>query len=297
MSEKNERPKPPARRTGGRTLGGAKKTTPPPPPPAAELTPEQFATEQAAARGEGRPTASEPQVQPAVSSVPIGVSTQDPTEMMAEVTQEPAAPPAHPRLQVAPSSPPQDPAASQPARPAFVASEAGTESSVASMEEQALGQTVAPAAKPPAPAAQPAPLAEHVSQHKESQDTGAALGVAHTAEVAIHSTVLPVTGAAAFPVSAGAANPQHEQQAGSDTAPSNGTSWEHGPGRPKDIPEAAVVLNQRIIARESLDSSVPAALKLKRRIKRFALDNELDHLPMGDIVSVALDEWLTTRGF
>jgi hypothetical protein len=70
-----------------------------------------------------------------------------------------------------------------------------------------------------------------------------------------------------------------------------------GSGRPKDIPETAVVLNQRIIARESLDSSVPTALKLKKRIKRFALDNELDHLPIGDIVSVALDEWLTARGF
>ncbi|MFE2708820.1 hypothetical protein [Streptomyces mirabilis] len=294
MSEKNERPKPPARRTSGRPLGGAKKTTPPPPPPTAELTPEQFATEQATAQGEGRPAASEPQAQPAVS---IGVSTQDPTEMMAEVAQEPAAPPAHPRVEAAPGSPVQDPAASQPARPAVVASEAGTESPVASMEWQALGQTVAPAAQPSAPTAQPTPLAEHVSQQGASQDTGAAPGVAHTAEVAIHSTVLPVMGAAAFPVSAGAANPQHEQQAGSDTAPSNGTSWEHGSGRPKDIPEAAVVLNQRIIARESLDSSVPAALKLKRRIKRFALDNELDHLPMGDIVSVALDEWLTTRGF
>ncbi|WP_369250588.1 hypothetical protein [Streptomyces sp. R41] len=294
MSEKNERPKPPARRTSGRPLGGAKKTTPPPPPPTAELTPEQFATEQATAPGEGRPAASEPQAQPAVS---IGVSTQDPTEMMAEVAQEPAAPPAHPRVEAAPGSPVQDPAASQPARPAVVASEAGTESPVASMEWQALGQTVAPAAQPSAPAAQPTPLAEHVSQQGASQDTGAAPGVAHTAEVAIHSTVLPVMGAAAFPVSAGAANPQHEQQAGSDTAPSNGTSWEHGSGHPKDIPEAAVVLNQRIIARESLDSSVPAALKLKRRIKRFALDNELDHLPMGDIVSVALDEWLTTRGF
>ncbi|GAA3784462.1 hypothetical protein GCM10023083_20630 [Streptomyces phyllanthi] len=36
-----------------------------------------------------------------------------------------------------------------------------------------------------------------------------------------------------------------------------------------------------IIARESLDSSVPAALKLKKRLKRFALDNALDHLPIG----------------
>ncbi|WP_327592661.1 hypothetical protein [Streptomyces chartreusis] len=83
----------------------------------------------------------------------------------------------------------------------------------------------------------------------------------------------------------------------SEAAPSDGTSRAPGPGRPKDIPETAVILNQRIIPRESLDSSVPTALKLKRRIKRFALDNELDHLPMGDIVAVALDEWLTTRGF
>jgi hypothetical protein len=51
--------------------------------------------------------------------------------------------------------------------------------------------------------------------------------------------------------------------------PSEGTPYAHGPGRPKDIPEVAAVLNQRIIARESLDSSVPAGLKLKKRIKRF----------------------------
>ncbi|MEU9340248.1 hypothetical protein AB0D74_03365 [Streptomyces sp. NPDC048278] len=88
-----------------------------------------------------------------------------------------------------------------------------------------------------------------------------------------------------------------EQDAQSQAAPSEGTPWAQGSGRPKDIPETAVVLNQRIIARESLDPSVPAALKLKKRIKRFALDNELDHLPSGDIVSVALDQWLTTRGF
>ncbi|MFJ9151635.1 hypothetical protein ACIRP7_27065 [Streptomyces sp. NPDC102270] len=90
---------------------------------------------------------------------------------------------------------------------------------------------------------------------------------------------------------------RQEQDVESQAAPSEGTPWAQGSGRPKDIPETAVVLNQRIIARESLDSSVPTALKLKKRIKRFALDNELDHLPIGDIVSVALDEWLTARGF
>jgi hypothetical protein len=88
-----------------------------------------------------------------------------------------------------------------------------------------------------------------------------------------------------------------EQNTRSEAAPSEGTPWAQGPGRPKDIPETAAVLNQRIIARESLDSSVPAELTLKRRLKRFALDNELDHLPIGDIVSVALDEWLTARAF
>ncbi|MGX1471463.1 UNVERIFIED_CONTAM: hypothetical protein RKD50_000271 [Streptomyces canus] len=50
-------------------------------------------------------------------------------------------------------------------------------------------------------------------------------------------------------------------------------------------------------SRASLDSSVPAALRLKKWIKRFASDNELDHLPIGDIVAVSLDERLTARGF
>ncbi|MFI6937611.1 hypothetical protein [Streptomyces sp. NPDC050287] len=101
--------------------------------------------------------------------------------------------------------------------------------------------------------------------------------------MAVPQAVLPPASSTAFPVSSGAPGPQYEQHVSSHAAPTNGTSWEQGPGRPKDIPEAAVVLNQRIIARESLDASVAAALKLKKRIKRFALDNELDHLPMGDI--------------
>lgn len=51
----SERMKPPARRTGRTLGGGAKKATPPPPPPAAELTPEQYAAEQAAAEGDSPP--------------------------------------------------------------------------------------------------------------------------------------------------------------------------------------------------------------------------------------------------
>ncbi|MGW0794821.1 hypothetical protein [Streptomyces sp. NPDC002692] len=73
MSEKNDRPKPPARRTGGRALGGAKKTAPPPPPPAAELTPEQFAAEQADPQGEGHPAVDEAEAQrPSTAPVETG---------------------------------------------------------------------------------------------------------------------------------------------------------------------------------------------------------------------------------
>ncbi|MFF4804425.1 hypothetical protein ACFY1U_39645 [Streptomyces sp. NPDC001351] len=115
--------------------------------------------------------------------------------------------------------------------------------------------------------------------------------------MAVRPIVPPVVASTAFPVRIEGPGSQPEQDNRSQEAPSEGTPHAHGPGRPKDIPEVAVVLNQRIIHRESLDSSVPAALKLKRRIKRFALDNELDHLPIGDIVAVAMDEWLTTRGF
>ncbi|MFE3030886.1 hypothetical protein ACFXKY_04495 [Streptomyces canus] len=253
MSDKNERPKPPARRTG-RTLGGARKAAPPP-PPAAELTPEQFAAEEAAALGDSRLPAGEPQVQPAPSTVPIGQSARGRTETAPEVAE----PSAQPTFEVTRSGPVPEPAASQPVRPAVVAPEAGAGAAGEPVEQQAL---------PVVPAA----------------------------EVAIRPAVPPMAGDTTFPMRTEGPGYQ-EQNARPQEAPSEGTPYAHGPGRPSDVPDVAVVLNQRIIARESLDSSVPAALKLKKRIKRFALDNELDHLPIGDIVSVALDEWLTARGF
>ncbi|WP_159056269.1 hypothetical protein [Streptomyces sp. DSM 15324] len=283
-----ERLKPPARRTGGRTLGGARKTTPPPPPPAAELTPEQYAAEQATAPGEGRPTVSEPQVQPAPSAVPSPEgSAQGRAEAMPEVAQTSAQPTAE-----APSGPVPEPAASQPVRPAVAATRAETEFAGQPVEQQV--SPVLPATEPAAPAIQPTQPAAPVVQHGTSAAPGSAWG----AEVALRPADSPTAaGGNGFPVRTDVPRAHQEQDAQSQAAPSEGTPWAQGSGRPKDIPETAVVLNQRIIARESLDSSVPAALKLKKRLKRFALDNELDHLPIGDIVSVALDEWLTTRGF
>ncbi|MBT2417383.1 hypothetical protein J7F01_20885 [Streptomyces sp. ISL-22] len=287
----SERMKPPARRTGRTLGGGAKKTTPPPPPPTAELTPEQFTAEQAADQGDVRPAASESHVQPAPSVVPIEESAQGQTETVPEASQTSA----RPSDEAAPSGAMQEPVTSQPVRLTVVAPEAREESTVDPAERQV--QPAVPAAEPAAAAGQPTQPAHPVAQQGPSHVTPAVPGAAPAAEVAVRAAVPPAAGGTAFPVRTDAPGTHREQDVRSEAAPSEGTPWAQGPGRPKDIPETAVVLNQRIITRESLDSSVPAALKLKKRIKRFALDNELDHLPIGDIVSVALDEWLTARGF
>ncbi|MET8243283.1 hypothetical protein ABZV31_01905 [Streptomyces sp. NPDC005202] len=286
----SERMKPPNRRTGRTLGGGAKKATPPPPPPTSELTPEQYAAEQATAQSEGHPTASEPHVQPAPPAVPAETSAQGQAEAVLEVAEAATQPP----VEVRPSRPVPEPAASQPVRPAVVAPE--TEKSAGEPMERQV-PPVAPAPESAAPALQPTQPPEPVAQHGPSRVTSAAFGAAPAAEVAIRSAVPPVAGGTAFPVRTEGPGAHQEQDVRSQETPSEATPYAHGPGRPKDIPEVAVVLNQRIITRESLDSSIPTALKLKKRIKRFALDNELDHLPIGDIVSVALDEWLTARGF
>ncbi|MEU6231334.1 hypothetical protein [Streptomyces sp. NPDC047042] len=257
MSEKNERPKPPARRTGGRALGGAKKTTPPPPPPVAELTPEQFAAEQATDQSEG-----------------VAVGT--------------------PRVQHAPPAAAFEAQAQDLAQTVDTA-EAGTDSADGLAERQP--PSVASAPQSGALGSQPAQSAELDGLHSPFHAASAVSGTAPTAEVAVRQAVPPAAASTAFPFRPEGPGPQQAQDTRPQEPPSEGAPYAHGPGRPENIPEAAVVLNQRIITRESLDSSVPAALKLKRRIKRFALDNELDHLPIGDIVSVALDEWLTARGF
>ncbi|MFF0190179.1 hypothetical protein [Streptomyces sp. NPDC005244] len=255
MSEKNDRPKPPTRRTGGRALGGAKKTAPP--PPAAELTPEQFAAEQATAQGEVV-GAGTPRVQHVPAAVAFEVAAQELTETVED-------------------------------------GEAGTESADRLAERQPPPAAAAP--RSGVLGSQPNQPAEPDGRDSPSHAAPAASGTAPTAEVAIRPAVTPAAAGTAFPFRPDGPAPHQAQDARAQEAPSEGAPYAHGPGRPENIPEAAAVLNQRIIMRESLDSSVPAALKLKKRIKRFALDNELDHLPIGDIVSVALDEWLTARGF
>ncbi|MDQ0948537.1 hypothetical protein QFZ24_002460 [Streptomyces phaeochromogenes] len=294
MSE-NQKLKPPARRSG-RVLGGtAKKTASPPPPPTAELTPEQYAVEQAAHQSERhRPADGETQAQSApVPAVGDGLA-QDRTETEPGMPQSSATPSVQSPDQVAASGPIPEQVSSEPSAVTEVAPHARLESAVGPARSEVRAQSAVPAA---GTAAQPTQQAEHVAQSGPPQSIPAAPSAGQAAEVAVRAAGLPVAGGAAFPVSAEDPRSRQQQEVRSEAAPSEGTPWAQGSGRPADIPEAAVVLNQRVIARESLDSSVPAALKLKRRIRRFALDNELDHLPIGDIVSVALDEWLTTRGF
>lgn len=292
MTEKNEKLKPPARRSG-RVLGGAaKKSASIPPPPAAELTPEQFAAEQAADQSEGhRPTVGEPQARSAPAPVVGDGLTEGHAETESSVPQGSATAATRPSEEPVKSGPVPEQVSS---KPPDVVKAARLESAVGPRGLEVRAQAAAPTA---GTATQPIQQAEHVSQSGPPHSIPAAPSVAQAAEVAVRGAGLPAAGGAAFPVRAEVPGSRQEREMRSEAAPSEGTPWAQGSGRPADIPDAAVVLNQRIITRESLDSSVPAALKLKKRIKRFALDNELDHLPIGDIVSVALDEWLTARGF
>ncbi|MFD7480827.1 hypothetical protein ACFV8Z_54595, partial [Streptomyces sp. NPDC059837] len=267
MSEKNERPKPPVRRTGGRTLGAAKKAAPPPPPPAAELTPEQYAAEQATTPVTDQASANALQADSAVASAPVGAYAA--TDVAVADTAPIAAP------------------------------TAAADRSSGVVREAAKGQSPQEAGTTPEPNSvtveeSVAPTDEHGGQPAvQGHPASEVPGTAPAAEVAVRPARSAVAGGTAFPVQGAELIPEHHQGTQSSEAPTESAPWAQGPGRPGDIPALAVLLNQRVIARESFDSSVPAALKLKRRIKRFALDNELDHLPRGGHGAGGQVEWVS----
>ncbi|MCM2390973.1 hypothetical protein [Streptomyces albipurpureus] len=114
------------------------------------------------------------------------------------------------------------------------------------------------------------------------------------AEIIVHTEPpVPVADSNPFPASTGSENGKMP----SEGMESESIRWAQGTGRPQGIPTAEAVLNQRHIARESLDISAPVQLRLKKRLKRLALDNDLDHLPLSDVVTVLLDEALSAHGF
>ena len=248
---------PPRRRPSGGRVLGAGQTVSTA-PPAAELTREQLEAEQAA--------------EPARVVAAPAPAPQQPVQAQPEPTAQPApGPTAGAETSPAPAAAPQQDLVQAQAEPP-VGVPPGYQATTAGQPPPPVSVSTAPAGVIPA-------------------------GPAHQAELAVRAAALPAQGTGPFPVAAGQTSQPRQQGSSSHAAQGDGVPWTQGPGRPHEIPTAADVLNRRIITRESLDASVAADLRIKKRLKRFALDNELDHLPMGDIVTVALDEWLSARGY
>jgi hypothetical protein len=59
-------------------------------------------------------------------------------------------------------------------------------------------------------------------------------------------------------------------------------------------PDTLRIINSRHTTRSQLNYSVPDALDLQRRIRRYNADHGVQH---GDVVAEALDTWLRNRGY
>lgn len=59
-------------------------------------------------------------------------------------------------------------------------------------------------------------------------------------------------------------------------------------------PDTVRIINSRYTTRSQLNYSVPDALDLQRRVRRFNADHGIQH---GDVVAEALDTWLRKRGY
>ncbi|MEU1268522.1 hypothetical protein [Streptomyces sp. NPDC005799] len=59
-------------------------------------------------------------------------------------------------------------------------------------------------------------------------------------------------------------------------------------------PDTLDVISNRHTKRRQLNYAVPEVLQLQRRIRRYSADHGTPH---GDIVTVALDIWLRTKGY
>lgn len=68
-----------------------------------------------------------------------------------------------------------------------------------------------------------------------------------------------------------------------------------GSGRPHTVPHPADILDRRKVTRTPLHLSVPVDLELDDRLRTFVFHNRID-VP-GDVVAVALDQYLAARGY
>ncbi|WP_394426429.1 hypothetical protein [Streptomyces sp. SGAir0957] len=65
-----------------------------------------------------------------------------------------------------------------------------------------------------------------------------------------------------------------------------------GPGTPDGLVQAEDALQERFIDREQLKWQTPSALQLGQRLAMYRVMNRLTKVPVGDIVTVAVDRWL-----
>lgn len=65
-----------------------------------------------------------------------------------------------------------------------------------------------------------------------------------------------------------------------------------GPGTPENLARAEDALQERFIDREPLKWQTPTALQLNQRLAMYRVMNRLTKVPVGDIVTVAVDRWL-----
>ncbi len=65
-----------------------------------------------------------------------------------------------------------------------------------------------------------------------------------------------------------------------------------GPGTPEGLVQAEDALQERFIDREQLKWQTPSALQLGQRLAMYRVMNRLTKVPVGDIVTVAVDRWL-----
>jgi hypothetical protein len=73
-----------------------------------------------------------------------------------------------------------------------------------------------------------------------------------------------------------------------------GARFPTSPGRP-NVPGPQDILHLRKITRSSLGVTVPDALELPKRLKRYCLDRDVD--VVGDAAAVAIDAWLSAQGY
>ncbi|MER5348393.1 hypothetical protein ABT030_50880 [Streptomyces mirabilis] len=59
-------------------------------------------------------------------------------------------------------------------------------------------------------------------------------------------------------------------------------------------PDTLAVIGNRHIKRGQLNYAVPDVLQLQRRIRRYTAEQDIPH---GDIVALALNTWLRTKGY